>query len=512
MEKHVFSFRMIALLFFMLAQPGLNLSAQASKKPNPLYIYFNVHLDGATDEDTLAMSIADDVLLALHTEKHDLHYSQLGEMGVFQFRIPVNKNFGFFRLAKQRRDKSPNFEGLVSIIDGTFWEAGDSLTMNVTFKESPLGGNAIIQYTGKGAFKHNLREQLDHLTLPPSSKIEIADLSFQKWDGNVLTDLYFDSISTLAKRKLNYLEQHRTRLSDLAYNIIKANLIYDSKAGKMDWVGGAFVRSGKFSRLDQATKKRFISRFENAFDPGNYDISQEGLANSFEFVKFLHTKLIAASYLHSGDYDLGYICNAISESGNSQETKETLMMLFLWAPRDNEENLQQLYTMAQKFIMNPNYLKILREFDARLPGRIFSDDELTDIKGNLTRISDFKGKVVLVDFWFTGCGKCEQYYRDVLSKAETYYKSDPDVVFISISIDKNEKSWKESISKDNYTSPESVNLYTQGKGSAHALIEKNNIMTYPTTVLINRKGRIVFFNSGNLKKAESLIQAIQNLL
>lgn len=57
--------------------------------------------------------------------------------------------------------------------------------------------------------------------------------------------------------------------------------------------------------------------------------------------------------------------------------------------------------------------------------------EMKDLSGKTVRLSDYKGKVVILDFWATWCGPCKASFP-MMQKAVDKYKSDKDVVFLFI--------------------------------------------------------------------------------
>ena len=74
-----------------------------------------------------------------------------------------------------------------------------------------------------------------------------------------------------------------------------------------------------------------------------------------------------------------------------------------------------------------------------LPGQPAIDISLSDIEGNNYSLSDFKGKVLYLDFWATWCGPCtkESPYFESLAKKFI----DKDVLFLPISMDNSKKTW-----------------------------------------------------------------------
>lgn len=126
------------------------------------------------------------------------------------------------------------------------------------------------------------------------------------------------------------------------------------------------------------------------------------------------------------------------------------------------------------------------EFDFQLPDRY----------GNLIKLSDFRGKVVFVDIWFTGCAGCKFFHRDVLIDAKKSFIDNHEVVFMSVSIDKDKKEWIKSLESEEYTDDSVVNLYTSGLGHKHPIIKEMNIKSYPSLFVIDRNGNI-FNNNSN---------------
>ncbi|HMU47861.1 MAG TPA: TlpA disulfide reductase family protein [Chitinophagaceae bacterium] len=152
--------------------------------------------------------------------------------------------------------------------------------------------------------------------------------------------------------------------------------------------------------------------------------------------------------------------------------------------------------------------------DNNLVGKPAYNFSLEDTSGRLVKMEEFMGKVAFVDFWFTGCAGCNQYYDKVLAKVEEHFKGNSNVIFVAISIDTDKKRWMEGIRSGKYTSPEVVNLYTNGKGEAHPVIENYRVLSYPRPVLIDRNGNIFSNNNDELRSggAEKLIETIDKAL
>src|SRR6185503_4759935 len=105
-------------------------------------------------------------------------------------------------------------------------------------------------------------------------------------------------------------------------------------------------------------------------------------------------------------------------------------------------------------------------YNTRLQGTAAYNFLLPDPKGNLLSLDDLKGKVVLIDFWFTGCFGCQMVAK-YMPQVENNFKGDTNIVFVSISVDKNKQQWLKSVKESLYTSPGSIKLYTEGKGADH---------------------------------------------
>ena len=153
-------------------------------------------------------------------------------------------------------------------------------------------------------------------------------------------------------------------------------------------------------------------------------------------------------------------------------------------------------------------------FDSRTVGQAAFNFSLPDTRGQLVRLTDFKGKIAFIDFWFTGCQSCREYYDVCLTKAEKKYRQDTSIVFISVSIDENKEQWIKSVQSAKYTSPDAINLYTAGLGQEAPVIKYYQIQAYPTPMLIDRKGNILSTSFKLLKEdgLEALLEKIDEAL
>jgi peroxiredoxin len=121
-------------------------------------------------------------------------------------------------------------------------------------------------------------------------------------------------------------------------------------------------------------------------------------------------------------------------------------------------------------------------------GKIAPDFELPDETGKSWKLSDYKGKVVLLDFWGFWCSFCVKELPE-LRKMNDEFK-DKDFVLLGINTDKDElKEIQKKLS-------ESVVNWRQGMVPGKAdLIKDYQVTGFPTKVLIDREGKIVYIDN-----------------
>ena len=118
------------------------------------------------------------------------------------------------------------------------------------------------------------------------------------------------------------------------------------------------------------------------------------------------------------------------------------------------------------------------------PGQPAPEFTLDDLDGQPVSLSQFKGQVVLLDFWASWCGPCIGDLPDLRKiKEET---ADWPVVFLNVSIDEDEAAWRESIDKH---AIEGVHVRADGFGSEVA--KSYQVRGIPSYYLVDSQGLIV---------------------
>ena len=120
--------------------------------------------------------------------------------------------------------------------------------------------------------------------------------------------------------------------------------------------------------------------------------------------------------------------------------------------------------------------------------RMAPDFTLKDINGATVRLSDYRGKVVLLDFWATWCGPCKIEIPWFMQFEQEY--KDKGFAVLGVSMD--EDGWNAvkpfvQERKVNYR----IMLGNDDVGSLYGGLE-----SLPTTLLIDRSGRIAKMHIG----------------
>lgn len=123
--------------------------------------------------------------------------------------------------------------------------------------------------------------------------------------------------------------------------------------------------------------------------------------------------------------------------------------------------------------------------DEQLPNADFNL-EVKDLDGNIVKMSDYKGKVVFLNFWATWCMPC---VAELPSIEKLYKEFKNDVAFLLISNEATEKVKKYHAKKE-YTVPFHIN------DAESKIPQQYYHQGIPTTFIINKNGKIVKASSG----------------
>jgi len=506
MKLKLTTYFFIAAVFSMLLILNC-LSASASKIDTKVYI--NVYYKQAMPNDSLTLILDDDLLFTvLDQHKNKVLKTVKNNEGYFRFVFKTNKEHGYFSIRKPRTFSELGDKLLMPLLEPQFWERGDSITLQLSHKETGVGIFANCKFTGKGAAKYNAKNEILNFDEGPVREKEPVPSAY--FNGNILAFKDFYKVSDIDKAKLDVLENYKKRISPISYEILKAQILFPRNDGLLYQIH-QFYRDS-IALGDPQIKDAFLANYKSAFENrAEYNISTEALENSLEYLNFLFYKFQADSYIYHGSLSLNWIYEAAKRQTKGKIHDNLVIMLFVRTVR-NSDNVNLLYADANLTIKDPVCLKLLNELQRRSSGKKFSNFDLQDIYGKSIQLSEFKNKVVLLDFWFTGCGYCQQFYKNVLTGTEQKFKDNPNVVFISISVDRSKSRWLKSVQSGGYTTLSAVNLYTNGQGDQHPVLKSNQMKTFPVAVLLDKNGEIKYFNSDSLYKLESLVASINGEL
>jgi len=143
-------------------------------------------------------------------------------------------------------------------------------------------------------------------------------------------------------------------------------------------------------------------------------------------------------------------------------------------------------TSLNKSAYKANALVTRRRLTVSETGKPFPSLELIDTVGKQTLIENYKGKIVLIDFWSSWCGPCRQ---QIPALKEIYKKyKNKDFEIIGISLDKDKTAWLNAIKKDKQNWLQFCEL----KGWPQDKIARYlNINSIPSNFLLDKNGIIL---------------------
>ncbi|CEN47892.1 Thioredoxin family protein (fragment) [Capnocytophaga canimorsus] len=191
------------------------------------------------------------------------------------------------------------------------------------------------------------------------------------------------------------------------------------------------------------------------------------------------------------------------KSKNIQSHLSRLLVAYLSAKNKEYDN-DLIVKTIQKFAEDQ---EIIRQAQIKYDnlyrievGKSAPNFNLENQKGDLISLESFNGKVVYIDIWATWCAPCINEIPAIKSLENKYHNKD--IVFLSISIDKDKQKWKDFLRSNKM---QGIQLYA---GIENEFVQIYNIKTIPRFILIDKQGKIVDDNA--LKPSNTDIYSILN--
>jgi thiol-disulfide isomerase/thioredoxin len=431
----------------------------------------NGKVNSLADGDTVLLTVNDvgDPFIS-----NNIYYKAPISKKTFSFKIPVGKtpmHLSISYIARYNNDSDTSNKLNRLALDNYYLEAGDNLFISED--------NENYKFHGKGASKFTVIHSLNAM-----QKRIITGI---KWGDPSEVKLYFLKHDTLLMDRMPLIRSEKKFLSDNIFFLLKADALGDYLS-RVEFINSMLPKS----LISIATKNL----------KGYKSIVPKEMLNYKELDRHDITKL-------SSIYSLGIItrykfdsCTYVNKPFSINKCYEfllhhysgtmiqRLLVSIIYIDKDSGDDLYGSVTKTIDLVNYAPFKKILNSLKSnRLAGADAYPFNLPDTSGKFHLLQEFKGKVILLDFWFTGCGICLRS-APFLKKIEEYFKGKPFVV-ISISLDNKIKVWKETIKTHKYTSENTVDLYTEEKNFYHPIVKHYFVEGCPTFILVDKAGKLM---------------------
>jgi len=118
-------------------------------------------------------------------------------------------------------------------------------------------------------------------------------------------------------------------------------------------------------------------------------------------------------------------------------------------------------------------------------GSTAPDFSLPNLDGQKIKLSSFKGKIILLDFWASWCEPCREENPHLMEMYKKFNSKNFDI--ISVSLDYEKKAWADAITSDSLIWTNISDL----KGFNSKVVSGYNIKAIPATYLLDKEGKII---------------------
>lgn len=173
---------------------------------------------------------------------------------------------------------------------------------------------------------------------------------------------------------------------------------------------------------------------------------------------------------------------------NNESTAAALAIIDSYLNDSDRKKAGIAYVQLSLGAKNGIYAKRIKQFiDTEVliqKGNLAPTFTLNDISGKPVKLTDFRGRYVLLDFWASWCPPCRAEHPLLIELQRKYAK---DIDFVSISMDASATSWKQAVQVDKLT-------WTQlndPKSTNGEVADSYGFKALPFNCIVDPEGKIV---------------------
>lgn len=303
-------------------------------------------------------------------------------------------------------------------------------------------------------------------------------------DYYVTLDQYINDLNTrhnkaeaFLGKNMNVVKSLINERDSLVYNNLMSN-----KKNKNAWVTKvlSFVNDNRSTLDAEAREYKQQMEMNKSIAPSLVEGSQEIVKNIVNGYQTQYND--ADSYLNSRLLEL---------IKTNKDDIAVLMFLDMFPKEQNAALHQEVIAALHKSY--PEHLIVKERWNMMNSpaaktaiGAIAPELAFKDPDGNIRKLSDLRGKVVLVDFWASWCGPCRRESPNVRNVYAKYHDKGFEV--FSVSLDKDYNNWVKAIKDDQLVWPNHVSDLKYWSSEAAAIY---GVRSIPSMFLLDREGRIV---------------------
>ncbi|MBB6328866.1 thiol-disulfide isomerase/thioredoxin [Algoriphagus iocasae] len=296
--------------------------------------------------------------------------------------------------------------------------------------------------------------------------------------------------------RLLILEEYRGRLSEGFLDILRADVLGENASRSISLIKNLPLEARSDS---QQLLEGYLDRI------GDLEVSADAAeASAFYQEYLLERESLLAFYAGEGLFSrLGTLFSTL--------VYDRLVARFLFENYYRLPDFGNAVARVSDRISDPEIRSGLESLAAaHRVGSLVKDLPLIDLNGDSTDLEAYRGKTLLLAFWFPGCLPSKLMHERQLCKVQKELEGREDFALLSINTDPDPVLWKTYLSENPSYSFGNEHLFLGGR-DIHPFLKYYDIQAYPSLMLIDGEGRLI----RSLKipsEAEGLIDLIQENL